>query len=392
MAPVRKDLAPEKTARRILDRLWTEPGKSYAAFAGQHLLRRAAVESNASRKTKLEDRDVKNYVTQEHAYTQHAPRREKFPKPFYSMSKLWHLVESDLVETGRIENFNEGVRYLLLAIECTSRKLFVKPLKNKEGKTVTAAFKELLDTFPETPDLVRTDRGSEYKDAGFQSLLKKRGIKHLFASNTEKCAMCERAAQTLQRRLHRYMTHHNTYNFLPVLDDIVMSINNSPHASTKVAPNDFSQSDVYRCWEENYLKHMSHIPPKRPFRFNVGDTVRVSLIRHALDKSYRGTYSAQVFTIRGRRLGRPHSYQLSNFEGEHVDGLFYEEELILAKDRPDRMYMVDQVHQRRTNPKTKKKEVLVSWLGWPASVRDWIPEDSQVTTKAKGALTKNVRK
>lgn len=392
MAPVRKGLAPEATSRRILDRLWTQPGTSYAAFAGKHLLRRAVAETNARRKTKLEDQDVQNYTTKEYAYTQHAPRKEKFPKPFYNMSKLWHLVESDLVETGRIENFNDGVRYLLLAIECTSRKLFVKPLKNKEGETVAKAFKELLDEFPQTPDIVRTDRGSEYKDQHFQDLLKKRKIRHLYASNTEKCAMCERAAQTLQRRLHRYMTYKNTYTFLPVLDKVVTSINNSPHASTLVAPNAFSEADVYRCWEQNYLKHMPHIPPQRPFRFNVGDTVRASLLRHGMDKSYRGTYSPQVFTVRARRLTRPHSYELDNYQGKPVAGLFYEEELILAKDRPDRTYAVDEVLKRRTNPKTKKKEVLVTWVGWPRSVRDWIPENSQVTTgKARPVSGENVR-
>lgn len=383
MAPVRKGeqaLAPQHVTRRVLDRMWTTPGASYAAYAGQHILRRAALEPS-TRKTKLEPEDVQNYLTQEPAYTQHAPRREKFPKPFYNMVKLWHLVESDLLETGRVADFNNGVRYLLLAIECTSRKLFVKPLKNKEGATCTEAFRELLEKeFPQAPDLVRTDRGSEYKDAGFQKLLKDHGIRHLFASNTEKAAMCERAGQTLQRRLHRFMTHNNTYRFLPILQAMVKSINDTPHSSTGVAPNRFTQADVYRSWEDNYLKHLPHIPDPRPFRFKPGDTVRASLLRRGLDKAYRGTYSPQVFTVTGRRKTRPHSYELSNIKGEPVAGLFFEEELIAAKDRPGRFYMIKKVHAERVNPQTKRKEVLVSWDGWPPSVRDWIPKTAQVTT------------
>jgi len=383
MAPVRQEqraLAPQATARRILDRLWTQPGKSYAAFAGRHILHQAASEPG-SRKTKLGLEDVQTYLTQENAYTQHAPRRDKFPKPFYNMVKMWHLVESDLLETGRVANFNDGVRYLLLAIECTSRKLFVKPLKNKKAETCTQTFRELLDDeFSQNPEIVRTDRGSEYKDAGFQKLLKDHNIHHLFASNTEKAAMCERAGQTLQRRLHRYMTYKNTYRFLPVLQDIVKSINDTPHSSTGVAPNRFSEADVYQAWERNYLRHLPLIPPARPFQFKPGDTVRASLIRRGLDKSYRGTFSPQVFTVRARRATRPHSYELSNSAGEPVAGLFYEAELILAKDRPDRAYMIEKVHDRRVNPQTKKKEVLVSWVGWPSSVRDWIPSATQVST------------
>ncbi|XP_034234737.1 uncharacterized protein LOC117641481 isoform X1 [Thrips palmi] len=383
MAPVRKEpqaVVPQHLARRILDRMWTSPGTSYAAFAGQHLLRRAAAEPS-SRKTKLEPEDVRRYLTQEPAYTQHAPRRERFTKPFYNMVKLWHLVETDLLETGRVANFNDGVRYLLLAIECTSRKLYVKPLKNKEGKTCAEAFRELLENeFPKYPDIVRSDRGSEYKDKGFQKMLKDRGIRHLFASNTEKAAICERAGQTLQRRLHRYMTHNNTYSFLPVLQDMVKSINDTPHSTTLVAPNKFSESDVYPAWERNYLRHMPHIPDPRPYRFEVGDPVRVSLLRRSMDKAYRGTFSPQVFTVKARRKTRPHTYELRNAAGEPVDGLFFEQELILAKDRPDRRYMIEKEHDRRVNPQTKKKEVQVSWVGWPPSVRDWIPATAQVTT------------
>jgi len=390
MAPLRRKLAPAHTARRVLDRLWTQPGESYAAYAGQHLLRRAAAEATSSRKTQLGAQDVKNYLTQEHAYTQHAPRREKFPKPFYNMVRLWHLVESDLIETGRVAQFNDGTRYLLLAIECTSRKLYVKPLKNKEGKTCANAFRELLDNeFQQDPATVRTDRGSEYKDSLFQNLLKKRGIRHLYASNTEKCAMCERAGQTLQRRLHRYMTHHNTYRFLPVLQDIVKSINDTPHGTTGIAPNKFKQEDVYPAWEKNYLKHMPHIPTQRPFRFKPGDTVRASLIRRGIDKAYRGTYSPQVFTVRARRSTGPHSYELSNSEGEAVDGVFFEEELIMAKDRSDRTYMIEKIIGRRVNPKTKRREMLVTWVGWPSSVRDWIPESTQVVT---GKAVENSRR
>ena len=380
MAPVRQELAPAHTARRVLDRLWTQPGSSYAAYAGQHILRRAAAEPS-SRKTKLGSQDVKNYLTQENAYTQHAPRREKFPKPFYNMHSLWHLVESDLLETGRIANFNGGVRYLLLAIECTSRKLYVKPLLNKEGETCVTAFKELLENeFDQIPHTVRTDMGSEYRYFGFKRLMKKHNIRHLFARNTEKCSMCERAGATLQRRLHRYMTHKNTYNFIPVLQKIVKSINDTPHASTGIAPNKFSQKDVYPTWEKNYLKHLPHIPPQRRFRFKPGDTVRASLQRRGLDKAYRGTFSPQIFSVKARRSTRPHSYELNNYKGQPVAGVFFEEELIAAKDRPDRQYMIEKIIDRRINPKTKRREVLATLVGWPSTVREWLPESSQVIT------------
>lgn len=371
-------LVPQARARRILDHLWTKPGQSYAAFGGQHLLRRAATEPS-KRKTKLQPQDVQNYMSQEPAYTRHAPRRHRFPKSFYNMVQLYHLVEADLIEVGRIAHFNDEIRYLMIAIECTSRKIFVRPMLNKDGKSSTEAFRYLLDhEFTSIPHTLRTDMGSEWRDRRLQQLLTERGIRHVFAVNTEKAAMVERAIQTLQRRIHRYLTYNNTLRFLPVLQDLIKSINDSPHASTGVPPNEFTQEHVYPAWERYYLAHRL---PSRAYKYKPGDTVRVSLARHdGLQKSYRGTYTPQIFTVASRRHGQPHTYQLINSEAIPYTGQFFEEELISAKDRPDQEYMIDQVLDHRISPVTKGKEMKVTWEGWPKSVQSWIPERAVNTT------------
>jgi hypothetical protein len=288
------------------------------------------------------------------------------------------LVETDLIETGRVEAFNDGVRYLLIAIECTSRKIFVVKMKDKTGESSTAAFRHLLDAeFDEVPHTVRTDRGSEFKDWKFQKLLKDRGIRHLYANNLEKVSMCERSIQTLQRRVHRYLTHKNTLRFVPMLKKIVKSINDTPHSSTGVAPNRFRQADVYPSWERYYLKH---VQGPRPFKYSPGDTVRASRVSSGLDKAFRGTFTSQVFTIVARRATRPPTYELVNHAGEPVEGVFFEEELIAARDRADRSYNIGKEIARRQNPDTGVKEVQVTWQGWPSSVRSWLPERNVRTT------------
>lgn len=386
MAPLHRHVAAETAANRILDRLWTQPGTSYAAFAGKHLLRQAITGPNKRNKTQLGPNDIQRYLTEQAAYTRHAPALRRYPKPFYNMVKLYHLVEADLIETGRVQQFNNGVRYLLLAIECTSRKIFVVPMKDKTGESSTAAFRRLLDKeFAATPHTLRTDRGSEWKDRRFQALLRQKGIRHLYANNTEKASMCERAIQTLQRRIHRYLTHNGTFRFLPVLSKIVESINNTPHASTGIAPNLFSDGDVYTAWEKYYLEHRQ---APRPFRYNIGDTVRVNLDRRqGMDKAYRGTFSPAIYTVRARRNTRPHAYVLYDAANEPVEGAFFEQELMPARDRKDQKYMIGRVVERRVNPTTKKKEMQVTWDGWPDSVRTWQPNATVTTTAAASTET-----
>lgn len=97
-------------------------------------------------------------------------------------------------------------------------------------------------------------------------------------------------------------------------------------------------------------------------------------------KAYRGTYTPQIYTIETRRHTRPHSYKLKGIDGQLLEGVFFEEELIAAKDRPDRTYNVDTTVAQRTNPSTGRKEVQVTWQGWPKTHRTWIPEASVKTT------------
>lgn len=146
-----------ETGKKALDDIWTRPGTSWAAFAGKDLLRRAAREKYRHRYNHA--RDVAQYLAAEPAYTQLAPRRQVFRKPHYSIAQLYHLVELDLIETGRVAAFNDGVRYILYAIEAGSRKCFVRPLHDKKGPTVARALRSMIDTeFAQIPETVRTDR------------------------------------------------------------------------------------------------------------------------------------------------------------------------------------------------------------------------------------------
>lgn len=194
--------------------------------------------------------------------------------------------------------------------------------------------------------------------------------------------MCERHIQTLQGRIHRYLTHNNTLRFLPVLEGIVKSLNDTPHSATGVAPNKFGPKDVYPAWESYYL---AHVQGPRPFRFAPGDTVRFSRNLSALDKAFRGTYTQEIFTIVARRATRPPSYEVIDSAGRPVAGVFFEEELIRARDRPDQAYEVDSIVDRRRNPHTGTNEVQVTWRGWPSSVRAWIPERNVKTTARAAA-------
>ena len=223
-------------------------------------------------------------------------------------------------------------------------------------------------------------RGSEFKAAPFQSLLRSRGIQHKYASNTEKASLAERGLGTLLRRLHRYMVYNNSLRFIDVLQDMTRSLNATPHSSLLFrAPDSITQDTLYPVWESYYLKHAPN-QKKINFKFSPGDRVRISRARSALDKAYRGTYSQEIFTVLSRRHTRPPSYQLADINHSLVEGMFYEPEMIKVTDRHDQLYTIRDVLRRFRDPDSGERMAEVTWDGWPKAHRSIIRDDSIVET------------
>lgn len=234
-------------------------------------------------------------------------------------------------------------------------------------------------------------RGSEFKSSSFQSVLRQRGIRHLFASNREKASLAERGLGILQLRLHRMMKYRNSFRFIDDLQNMVKSINDSPHASLlNIAPSEFNEGrDLYPIWATYHMRHLKKLPAGMQsdikFKFRLGQTVRVSRLVSGLSKAYDGTFSDEVFKIVARRYSRPPSYELTDILNNEVKGQFYEPELVSADDRPDQNYMVNNVIRRYTDPKTKTRMATVNWVGWPKGHLSDIPAgDITVTSRANG--------
>jgi len=57
------------------------------------------------------------------------------------IDKIW---AADLVEMQAFSKFNRGVRHLLTVIEVFSKSGWMLPLKDKTGKSVADAFREIF--------------------------------------------------------------------------------------------------------------------------------------------------------------------------------------------------------------------------------------------------------
>ena len=98
-----------------------------------------------------------------------------------------------------ISNYNNGVKYLLVAVDVLSRFLRVVPVQSKSASDPDKAFEKMIEKVQ--PHKAWSDKGTEFKGA-FQNLGDKRGKATYTTTSETKSAFADRNI----RNSHEY--HH----------------------------------------------------------------------------------------------------------------------------------------------------------------------------------------
>ena len=128
---------------------------------------------------------VQEYLKSEQAYTLHKPARRRFIKNHTYVAGIDAQWQADLADMQGTARQNGGMRYLLTVIDVFSKFAWAVPVHSKGAKAITAAFKQVLTIAnPRHPKHLQTDKGKEFFNSKFQTLMKRHGIQH-FASESE---------------------------------------------------------------------------------------------------------------------------------------------------------------------------------------------------------------
>ena len=105
-----------------------------------------------------------------------------------------------MVDVQGLTKYDDGVRYLLTAIDVFSKFVHIVPLSSKTGKAVATAFQYIFKDpkysrrTRRRPVWVRTDKGKEFMNRLFQDMLRREGIQFQICKNLDvKCSVVERA-------------------------------------------------------------------------------------------------------------------------------------------------------------------------------------------------------
>ena len=375
-------MAPlSKTKESLLDGLYFNV-KNPSCFKGADVLFKAAIKINPN----ITRKDVLYFLRKNRTYTLHKQSRKKFKRRQILSPKPGVILASDVAEMRPLAKYNHGVNYILVFVDAFSRYAQAIPSKRKDASSMLSAFKSIFDK-EDNPyknvSRLHVDRGGEYYNSKLQTYLKGKGIRlYSVYSQETKSAIAERFIRTLKSLIFKYMTANNTRKYIDILPKIVETYNRTNHRGLKgIAP-----IDAHRMTEPSQynalFRKMHYIRRGQENSFTssllaVGDNVRLTGAwrNDTFSKGFNIQNTEEIFTVSGVNTNHyPITYRVKDLNNEAVEGVFYRQELIPV-ELPDYFPVI--VKKKRVL--RGKKQLYVSWVGYPKNNDTWIDAGDTVT-------------
>lgn len=267
--------------------------------------------------------------------------------PAFFFGARW---EADLVDLGLggRRTGHPRRRYVLLAVDVFSRRLFARALPDKKAGTTADAFDDILRRLKPPygkPQRLETDKGKEFWNKVFMGRARDHGIRHRLLSKPQTARYAERAVRSFKRLIVAYLRSRGK----PEKDEsawqraiarAIDNLNGRFHRSLGMAPD-----DVPRRWREVQRRLVlreaaettdiddllgGRLPPSR---YREGDVVLAvkpdpRLMKRVGRKESDPAFETGPHTVsRVLKERRPYLYALRDPRGRPVRRLFYARQL-----------------------------------------------------------------
>ena len=260
--------------------------------------------------------------------------KKRFPRRRVIARFPFEIFMADLIEYPQYKVINKGYVYILLLIDCFTKKIYLAPMKKKDKHHAALAFETIFKEFDEFPVNLVTDGGKEFFNSLVAKVFQNYGINHYKTpSKTKwKASMAERAIQTIKNRLQKLFVKRQNNIWIDFIEQIGKNYNATPHSSHKLAPQDVGPENRYEVYKRLYPERDVTIVCK----LNVGDKVRKIKEKTEFEKGYTQKWSDEIYTIKSvRQSNRVCWYKLENLRKELQDGIWYYYQLNLVARNAD---------------------------------------------------------
>jgi len=319
---------------------------------------------------------AENWLIGQDAYTLHQVARTKFRRKRYVVHGMNVLWQADLCDMQNEAAENDNYRYILNCIDVFSKKLYSYALKDKTAQSIVEAFDKMFKE--QKPQFLSTDLGAEFLNRRFQKFLKDNKVKFFKSTGDKKGAIVERVNRSLKNRMYKLFTSRGSRRYVDVLDKLADAYNNTVHSATGRTPNSITHANSREVWNYMYMglgryPSLKFTDTRKP-RVAIADRVRIQKYRHQFFKpSASFSWNNEVFSVAKVVRSDPIAYHIKDDNDEIISGAFMREEIQRVNKPKDGTYMIDKILQ--TRGKGVSKQLLVSWLGYPAEFNSWIRQE-----------------
>ena len=236
---------------------------------------------------------------------------------------------ADLIDKSSLSENKNNYKFILTVIDIFTKYAWAIPLKNKSGLSITNGFKIVLSEHPQggseprKPEKLWVDRGSEFYNKTFKSLLKEYETKLYSTYSDLKVVFIERFSRTLLHIINKPMFLNGDGNWINILNDAVVTYINNIHSAINMTPVDASNNPdkVKYTFSFKNIKH----------KLKVGDYVRNVDKRKIFSKGYTSNWNRELFKVNEVLKTQPPTYKIEDINGEIIEGKYYEQELLKSE-------------------------------------------------------------
>ena len=268
---------------------------------------------------------IETFLRSKSAHTKYRQFRRKFPRLkviAYDIDEIWSI---DVAYVDKLAKYNNGVKYLLVAVDVLSRKLRVEPMRSKSAEETTKTFAWMIKK--SKPKKVWSDKGTEFKGA-FKRFCESKNIETYSTHSEAKSAFAERNIRSLKNIIYKHLENKWSNHYIKELQSFVQTINSRVNRMMGLSPNEISKRHVPKLISLQAERSSELV--RKP-RFQIGNKVRIAKEDLPFKKSYKQNFTDELFRVTKVATFSPPTYSLADINGEDIQGKFYEPELIRAR-------------------------------------------------------------
>ena len=257
-----------------------------------------------------------------------SPQITKFKRqriiPLYK-DETW---SADLIDKSSLSKYNNNYKFILTVIDIFTKYAWAIPLKNKSGLSIINGFKTILSE-GRKPKKLWVDRGSEFYNKTFKSLLKEYGTGkaasgiELYSTYSDlKAVFIERFNRTLLHIINKPMFINGDGNWVNILNDAVVTYNNNIHSTINMTPVEASNKpDKVKYYISETASQINST--KATPKFKVGDYVRNVDKRNIFSKGYTSNWNRELlFKVNEVLKTHPTTYKIEDINGAIIEGKY----------------------------------------------------------------------